>query len=124
MKKVLSMLKRKQSSKDIKEKFNSKDNVSVMYYEGIYEEGADALPKGTKMEIGVSEITNKGEYYYVSNVKEVLPAGPKTLDECRGKLVNDYQQYLEQNWVNELKKEFTVKVDTAVFEKVKNQIKK
>ncbi len=124
MKKVLSMLKRKQTSKDIKEKFNSKDNVSVMYYEGIYEEGADALPKGTKMEIGVSEITNKGEYYYVSNVKEVLPAGPKTLDECRGKLVNDYQQYLEQNWVNELKKEFTVKVDTAVFEKVKNQIKK
>jgi peptidyl-prolyl cis-trans isomerase SurA len=60
----------------------------------------------------------------VTKVKEVLPASTKTLDECRGKLVNDYQQYLEQNWVNELKKEFTVKVDTAVFEKVKNQIKK
>jgi peptidyl-prolyl cis-trans isomerase SurA len=124
MKKVLNMLKKKQTSKDIKEKFNTKDNVSVMYYEGIYEEGADALPKGTKMELGVSEITNKGEYYYVTSVKEVLPAGAKTLDECRGKLVNDYQQYLEQNWVNELKKEFTVKVDTTVFEKVKNQIKK
>ncbi len=124
MKKVLSMLKKKQTSKDIKEKFNTKDNVSVMFYEGIYEDGADALPKGTKMEIGVSEITNKGEYYYVTNVKSVLPAGIKTLEECRGKLVNDYQQYLEQNWVNELKKEFTVKVDTAVFEKVKNQIKK
>jgi peptidyl-prolyl cis-trans isomerase SurA len=124
MKKVLSMLKKNKSSKEIKEKFNTKDNVSVMYYEGIYEEGADALPKETKMELGVSEITNKGEYYYITNVKEVLNAGPKTLDECRGKLVNDYQQYLEQNWVNELKKEFTVKVDAAVFEKVKKQIKK
>jgi peptidyl-prolyl cis-trans isomerase SurA len=124
MKKVLSMLKKKQTSKDIKDKFNTKDNVSVMYYEGIYEDGADALPKGTKMELGVSEITTKGEYYYVTNVKTVLPAGIKTLEECRGKLINDYQQYLEQNWVNELKKEFTVKVDTTVFEKVKNQIKK
>lgn len=124
MKKVLSMLKKNQTPKDIKDKFNSKDNVSVMFFEGIYEEGAEALPKDTKMEKGVSEITNKGEYYYVTNVKEVLPAGSKTLDECRGKLVNEYQQYLEQNWVNELKKEFTVKVETAVFEKVKNQIKK
>ena len=24
----------------------------------------------------------------------------------KGKIVNEYQQYLEQNWVNELKKEF------------------
>jgi peptidyl-prolyl cis-trans isomerase SurA len=124
MKKVLSMLKKNQTSKVIKEKFNSKDNVSVMFFEGIYEEGAEALPKGTKMEKGVSEITNKGEYYYVTNVKEVLPSGSKTLDECRGKLVNEYQQYLEQNWVNELKKEFNVKVENPVFEKVKNQIKK
>jgi peptidyl-prolyl cis-trans isomerase SurA len=124
MKKVLSMLKKNQTSKVIKDKFNSNDNVSVMFFEGIYEEGAEALPKDTKMEKGVSEITNKGEYYYVTNVKEVLPAGFKTLDECRGKLVNEYQQYLEQNWVIELKKEFTVKVEQPVFEKVKNQIKK
>ena len=123
IKKVLSMLKKKQTPSEIKEKFNTKDNLTVMYYEGIYEDGADALPKGTKMELGVSEITNKGEYYYVTNVKSVLPAGPKSLDECRGKLVNDYQQYLEQNWVNDLKKEFTVKINQEVFDKVKIQIK-
>jgi peptidyl-prolyl cis-trans isomerase SurA len=54
----------------------------------------------------------------------VLPAGPKSLEECKGKLVNDYQQFLEQNWVDELKKEFTVKVNQDVFETVKKQIKK
>jgi peptidyl-prolyl cis-trans isomerase SurA len=124
MKKVLIMLKKKQTSKEIKDKFNTKDNVIIMYYQAVYEEGADALPKETKMELGLSEISTKGEYYYITNVEKVIPAAPKTLEECKGKLVNDYQQYLEQNWVNELKKEFTVKVNLDTFEKVKNKIKK
>ncbi len=124
MKKVLSMLKKNQTSKEIKDKFNTKDNVNVMYYQAVYEEGADALPKGTKMELGLSEISTKGDYYYITNVVNVIPASPKTLEECKGKLVNDYQQYLEQNWVNELKKEFTIKINQDTFEKVKNQIKK
>lgn len=124
MKKVLTMVKNKVSPKEIKEKFNTKDLLNVMFYEGFYEEGAESLPKGTKMELGVSEITNKGEYYFITKVNKVLPPGAKTLEECKGKIVNDYQQYLEQNWVDELKKEFTVKINEDVFEKVKKQIKK
>ena len=41
---------------------------------------------------------------------------------CTGKAVNDYQQYLESNWVNELRKEFDVKVNAAVFETIKKQL--
>jgi peptidyl-prolyl cis-trans isomerase SurA len=51
-----------------------------------------------------------------------LPAGIKTFDECKGKLVNDYQQYLEQRWVDDLKKEFTIKINNDVFERVKKQL--
>lgn len=124
MKKVLVMINKNQTSKEIKDKFNTKGAVNIMAYEGVYEEGADALPKETKMEVGVSEITSKGEYYFITKVTKVMPSGYKTIDECKGKLVNDYQQYLEQNWVSELKKEYTVKVNQDVFEKVKKQIKK
>ena len=124
MKKAFDMIKKNVAAKEIKEKFNTKDDINVMFYEGFYEEGAESLPKDTKMELGVSEITNKGEYYFITKVNKVLPPGIKTLEECKGKLVNDYQQYLEQNWVDELKKEFTVKINQDVFEKVKKQIKK
>jgi peptidyl-prolyl cis-trans isomerase SurA len=124
MKKVLDMLKKGKTPKDVKDKFNTEQVLNVMLYEGTYEEGDSALPQGTKMELGLSEITNKGEYYFITKVNKVLPAGPKSLEECKGKLVNDYQQYLEQNWVDELKKEFTVKVNQDVFETVKKQIKK
>ncbi|MGV1010828.1 MAG: peptidylprolyl isomerase [Flavobacterium sp.] len=124
MKKVLTMLKKNQTVKEVKDKFNTKENVTIMYYEGVYEEGADALPKETKMTLGLSEITTKGDYHFITNIIKILPAAPKTLEECKGKLVNDYQQYLEQNWVSELKKEFQVKVNQDTFEKVKMQIKK
>lgn len=124
MNKVLAMLKKGKTPKDVKDKFNTEQVLNVMLYEGTYEEGDSALPQGTKMELGLSGITNKGEYYFITKVNKVLPAGPKSLEECKGKLVNDYQQYLEQNWVDELKKEFTVKVNQDVFETIKKQIKK
>jgi peptidyl-prolyl cis-trans isomerase SurA len=124
MKQVLDMVKKNKTPKEIKEKYNTPEVVKVMLYEGIFEEGVEALPKETKMEMGISEISSKGEYYYVTKVTKVIPASEKTLDECKGKLVNDYQQYLEQNWVDELKKEFIVKINQPIFEKVKAQIKK
>ena len=52
----------------------------------------------------------------------MLPAGIKTLEECKGKLVNDYQQYLESNWVSNLKSEYKVNINNDVFEKVKKEI--
>lgn len=124
VKKALALLKKNKTSKEIKEQLNPKDVVNIMSNDGVYEEGADALPKGTKFDEGISDIIKQGDYYYVIKVNKVIPSGPKTLDECRGKVVNDYQQYLEQNWVDELKKEFTIKVNQDVFEKVKNKLKK
>lgn len=64
-----------------------------------------------------------GEYFFVSRIKNVLPAGQKDFKECEGKVINDYQQYLEENWVSDLKKEFKVNVNTDVFRQVKAEIK-
>lgn len=40
---------------------------------------------------------------------------PKTLDEARGYVVAEYQDYLEKNWNAKLRKEYPVKVDETVF---------
>ncbi len=124
IKKAQKMFKQKMTPEQIKEKLNTKEKVQVMTNTGVFEEGNDALPKNLKMQTGISDITKEGEYYFVTLVNKILPAGPKTLEECKGKVINDYQQYLEQNWVNDLKKEFTVKVNQDVFDRVKTQLKK
>jgi len=123
VKKAQKMLKDKSTSDAIKEKLNTKDKVNVMTSAGTFEEGNDALPKSLKFKEGVSDVFKDGDYYYVAKVNKVLPAGDKTLDEAKGRVINDYQQYLEENWVKELKGEFTVKVNRDVFEKVKKEVK-
>ena len=124
IKKAEKLLKKGSTPEQIKEKLNTKDKISVMTNAGVFEEGSEALPKNLKFATGVSEITKDGEYYFVTKVNKVLPAGAKTLEECKGKCVNDYQQFLEQKWVYDLKKEFVVKVDQKVFETVRTDLKK
>lgn len=122
IKKALTLLKKGTEVQAIKEKLNIGNVVNVMSNSGVFEEGNDALPKSTKFEVGISDIQKEGEYYFVTKVDKVMPKGIKTLDECRGKIVNDYQQYLEQRWVDDLKQEFVVKINKDVFEKVKKQL--
>ncbi|PWA04191.1 peptidylprolyl isomerase [Flavobacterium psychrotolerans] len=124
IKKAQKMLKQNNTPEQIKEKLNTKEKVLVMTNTGVFEEGNEALPKNLKFELGVSEIIKEGEYYFVGKVNKVLPAGEKTLEECKGKAINDYQQFLEQKWVDDLKKEFTVKINQDVFENVKKQLQK
>lgn len=124
IKNAQKMLKANSTPEQLKEKLNTKDKVNLMTNSGIFEEGNEALPKNIKFETGVSEIIKDGEYYFVAKVNKVLPEGQKTLDESKGKAINDYQQFLEQNWVSDLKKEFTVKTFPEVFERVKRDLKR
>lgn len=39
---------------------------------------------------------------------------PRSFDDARGLVINDYQQVLEQKWIAELKKKYPVKVNDAV----------
>ena len=121
---ALELLKQNQPVTSIKEKLNTAQTVNLMAVEGTFEEGANSIPKSTKFEAGLSAVFKEGDYFYVTKIESVIAAGSKTFDECKGKVINDYQQYLEQNWVADLKKEFVIKVETANFEAVKKQLKK
>ena len=122
IKKAHALLKKKEKPQDIKDKLNVDNVINVMMNSGVFEEGSDALPKTMKYDVGVSDVFREGEYYFVTKVDKVMPAGVKTLEECKGKLINEYQQYLELRWVDDLKSEFTVKINNDAFEHVKKQL--
>ena len=48
--------------------------------------------------------------------------GIKTFEEARGAVVNDYQTYLENNWIGSLKKKYPVVVDQANWKKLLEKI--
>jgi len=123
IKKAQKLLKKGKSAAEVKEALNSEKELEVIEKEGIFEEGSTLLPKNLPNKKGMTAVTKEGEYYFVSRINTVLPAGQKTFKECEGKVINDYQQFLEENWVSELKKEFVIKVNKDVFEQVKAEIK-
>ena len=122
IKKAYSLLKKKEKPQDIKDKLNVDNVINVMMNSGVFEEESDALPKTMKYDVGVSDVFSEGEYYFVTKVDKLMPAGVKTLEECKGKLINEYQQYLELRWVDDLKSEFTIKINNDAFEHVKKQL--
>jgi peptidyl-prolyl cis-trans isomerase SurA len=122
--KAQSFLKKGKSIDYIKEKLNKDGKVNIMVKSGLYEENYDVLSQYPNVATGVTSVALKDKYYFVVNVKSTKDAGPKEFADCKGKVISDYQQYLENNWVDELKREFQIKVNTDVFAKVKQQLAK
>jgi peptidyl-prolyl cis-trans isomerase SurA len=121
--KAQKFLAKGKSLEYIKEQLNKDGKVNVMSKSGLYEEDYDVLSNFQNLSKGVTNIIAKDQYFFVVNVTDTKPAGVKELSECKGKVISDYQQFLENNWVDELKTEFTIKINTEVFSKVKNQLK-
>jgi peptidyl-prolyl cis-trans isomerase SurA len=67
-------------------------------------------------------ISTPGGPHTLIYAKEVYTApGQKSLDEARGYVVAEYQDYLEKQWNEKMRKEYPLKVNEAVF---KSMVKK
>lgn len=60
----------------------------------------------------IANIKGRSNVYYL--VKR-LPPMQKTLDECRGNVISEYQNQLEAEWMEQVRSKHTVKIDEAVF---------
>ena len=49
-------------------------------------------------------------------ILKLYPAGEqRNFEDARGLVINDYQNYLEQNWITQLKKQYPVEINEKVF---------
>ncbi|WP_231928698.1 peptidylprolyl isomerase [Formosa sp. Hel1_31_208] len=110
------------SVEDIMSTMNIKGELNIISTAGIFEQGHPSLPENFKFKEGISQIYNHNDAFHVIIVKSLLPAGFKTLEEARGKVVSDYQNFIEENWVIKLNERYDVKVDPTVLNRVKKQI--
>jgi peptidyl-prolyl cis-trans isomerase SurA len=54
-------------------------------------------------------------------VIHVYPAHqPRSFEQARGLVINDYQNLLEDEWIKQLKKKYRVKVNEKVFQSMLN----
>ena len=56
-------------------------------------------------------------------INKVLDPVPLKFDEVRGDMMTGYQEYLESEWIKQLKEKYSVKTDSLVLEEVKKMLK-
>ena len=122
-KKALKMMKKGKSEEEIKKALDTDNQKNIIFTKGVFNTNDPKLPANLKIEQGVSEIYSHNDAFHVIDVKSVLPAGNKTLEEAKGNVINDYQTEIEANWINSLHKRFKVELNEKALEKVKTKIK-
>lgn len=112
------MKKGKKSATDIINEINNTDPNNVTMRSGRFAKGENAVVDKAIWTKGLSaDIPDDGKVIIVS-INEVLPAQPKQLDEAKGLITADYQNYLEKSWITELRGKYPVKVNEEVLKTV------
>jgi peptidyl-prolyl cis-trans isomerase SurA len=72
------------------------------------------LTEGTVTEPIVNDADGTASFVKIIHT---YPAGqPRNFEESRGLVINDYQNFLEEKWIEQLKKKYPVKVNENVFQ--------
>ncbi len=76
------------------------------------------IPGNARTEAGrftefVSNADKSVKFAYI--IRLYPTTSPRTFEEARGLVINDYQNELENQWIDELKKKYPVTIDESVF---------
>jgi len=121
-KKARKLLKKGRSNQEIKEALNTEGKVHIFYTKARVGQDDALLPEGYKVELGISKIYKGTNEFTVVDLKKTVPSEKMKLNDVKGEVMADYQQYIEEQWMEELKKEHTIKVNDKVFESVKKEL--
>lgn len=111
------------SKKELENKYNSKTALTLQVEEGAFERGDHPLIDKVNWEPGIYKLASNGRFNLIL-VEEVLPPAPKELNEIRGLVISDYQNYLEKEWVQQLEDKYSITVNEGGLKYVYDQLEK
>ena len=104
----------------IKSLVNEGATIHVLFSKGKLEEGSLKLPAQYQFEQGVSEIFEEEKNNFtIIKASEIFEPQQKELMEARGEVMNDYQNYLEERWVENLRNTYKVKLNHKNYRELK-----
>ena len=117
------LLSQGKTAEEVKEQLNVDDKVNILISQGVFENGQRELPENFEIKEGISKVYSKNDRFIIVKVNEVIPSGIKALEAIKGKVMSDYQNYLEVKWMEELRQKYTVDINKRAFKKVKKELK-
>lgn len=99
------------------ENLNKNNPLAVQITEKKFQRGDNKALDAVEWQKGTYTAQQNGREYLII-IKAVLEPAYKELSEVRGPVISDYQTYLEEQWVQELRNRYPVKVKEGEVEKL------
>ena len=103
-------------------KFNKKNDTLLFIKNGVWFKGDN--PELDKIDwiSGPHSFTTKG-IPSILLIKRVIEPAPMKFDEVQGEVMTGYQDFLESEWIGQLNKKYSVKIDNLVLDEVRKKLK-
>ncbi|MES2730800.1 MAG: peptidylprolyl isomerase [Bacteroidota bacterium] len=105
------------SKKTVENQLNASAPLNLQITEGTFQKGDNPSLDAVSWKVGAQTIEKNNRVIYVK-INSVDPPRNKTFEEARGLVVADYQNFLEKQWVDELKKQHPVVINEAEVKKL------
>ncbi|HKK10163.1 MAG TPA: peptidylprolyl isomerase [Bacteroidales bacterium] len=106
------------SKEELLETLNDSTSNNVVIREGKFEKPANPYIEKVAWEKGLSETKKHNDNQFFVYIDRFVAPEPKTLDEAKGPVTADYQNYLEKEWIKELRERYDFKVKKRVFKSI------
>jgi peptidyl-prolyl cis-trans isomerase SurA len=114
-KKTRKMLNAGKDKSTIAGELNQESQLNLQVQEGVFAREDNALLDKTTWKVGISEDIADNGQIVILQFKEIIPPTIKKLDEARGMITSEYQTYLEQQWITEMRAEHKYQVNKEVL---------
>lgn len=104
---------------DIMKTLNVDNPLNLSIRSGVFAREEDEILDSFPWEVGVSDFMARGDKVAFVEIRKTLDPQPKELSEARGVITSAYQNYLEEQWIKELRERYDFKVNQAVFNDIK-----
>lgn len=103
---------------DILKKINTDTVPSLKVDHKMFSKKDNPFIDEIKWEPGVTDNMSKDSKIIFVMVHKVVPPEPKLLKEAKGLITADYQNYLEEEWINNLRSKYSYQVNQGVFDSI------
>jgi len=108
-------MKKGYQPEDILKEINKSSQLNLSIQKGLFSAGDNEIIDMIAKSEGVSPNYNRPEGLVFVVVNKILAPQPKSISEARGLITSDYQNYLEKEWLKELRKNYPVKVNKEIL---------
>jgi len=107
------------SIEEIKKLVNDDPIIHVIFTQGILEDHHKKFPENFELnKVGVSDVfqLDSSNFVIVKTIA-IIPPEPMEFNKAKGLVINDFQTYLEKQWIKKLRQQYPVKINKKGMKK-------